>query len=461
MNIMKKVTPLRSLVSACCLAVSLCSLKATAAIDITLAETDWDFVIKTQFGEGKRGRVSRDESKFIQTIQPLLSQGKYQDVATAFEQLTISDPSASLLELKGQVLLNLKRYDEAEQALSTALKELPGLAAAHRSLSLVYLLTEKLDKAREHLVKSVELGAADAQLYGQLAYVNLQTGKPVSAISAYQNALMLEPENDQWYRGLLFALIESEALDQAQKLLDEMLLDEPANPQLWLQRSQIALKKSQHIKAISSLESALTLGEDALTNLISLAKLHITDGSARRATEILSQNMVAFLTDEGRDGYQAVTSIASYLAAKQDWQNLQQLLQSAQQQTRTLSADQQAGLNVFQAKLALAQNKQKEATRLLRDVVKQLPNNGEALMSLAQLYRETKNTERAAMYYLRAEAVDGYAAQAMLGRAQLFINQRQYNEALTLLRKVYKSNPSRTDLLANIQSLENLLRNTI
>ena len=82
-------------------------------------------------------------------------------------------------------------------------------------------------------------------------------------------------------------------------------------------------------------------------------------------------------------------------------------------------------------------------------------------MSLAQLYRETKNTERAAMYYLRAEAVDGYAAQAMLGRAQLFINQRQYNEALTLLRKVYKSNPSRTDLLANIQSLENLLRNTI
>ena len=171
--------------------------------------------------------------------------------------------------------------------------------------------------------------------------------------------------------------------------------------------------------------------------------------------------MVAFLTDEGRDGYQAVTSIASYLAAKQDWQNLQQLLQSAQQQTRTLSADQQAGLNVFQAKLALAQNKQKEATRLLQDVVKQLPNNGEALMSLAQLYRETKNTERAAMYYLRAEAVDGYAAQAMLGRAQLFINQRQYNEALTLLRKVYKSNPSRTDLLANIQSLENLLRNTI
>lgn len=461
MNIMKKVTLLRSLVSACCLTVSMCSLKTNAAIDITMAETDWDFVIKTQFGEGKRGRVSRDESKFIQTIQPLLSQGKYQEVAKAFDEQNITEPSASLMELKGQVLLNLKRYDEAEQALTTALKELPELAAAHRSLSLVYLLTEKLDKAREHLVKSVELGAADAQLYGQLAYVNLQMAKPVSAISAYQNALMLEPESEQWYRGLLFALIESDALDQAQKLLDEMLLDDPKNPQLWLQRSQIALKKSQHIKAISSLESALSLGENALANLISLAKLHITDGSARRATEILSQNMGAFLTDDGRDGYEAVNSIASYLAAKQDWQNLQQLLSATQKQAKALSADQRAGLNVYQAKLALAQNKPKEATGLLQQIVKQLPDNGEAIISLAQLYRDTKNTERAAMYYLRAEAIEGYEAQAMLGRAQLFINQRQYGEALTLLRKVYKSNPSRTDLLANIQSLENLLRNTI
>ncbi len=85
----------------------------------------------------------------------------------------------------------------------------------------------------------------------------------------------------------------------------------------------------------------------------------------------------------------------------------------------------------------------------------------EALLSLASLYRQQNNVERAKMTYLRAESLADVKQRAMLGRAQIAIDQRQYQDALTLLRQVYKSYPSRSDLLGNIQSLENLVKNTI
>lgn len=436
---------------------------AYASISVSLEEPDWHFVLKQDFGQGqgKRGKVSREESKFIHTIQPSLSQGNYQQVISAFDSANIENPSASLLELKGQVLLNLKRYQEAENVLNASLKAMPGSAVAHRSLSMVYLLTDRLPEAQIHLVKSIELGAIDAQLYGQLAYVNLQLGKPVTAISAYQHAIMLEPKNRQWYQGLLFAYIESDALPQAENLISELLLEEPNNQQLWLQRGQLALKQANYVKAIASLESALALGDDSLSNLISLVKLHITEGSQQRATDILSTHVSAFISDQQGEGFETISRVANYLSAKQGWQSLSVLLKATATQTAQLSKNQQAQLDVFKAKLALANNQSTSAMSLLQSAVEQLPNNGEALMTLAQLYRDNKNSERAAMYYLRAETLEGFKPQAMLGRAQLAINQRQYPEALTLLRKVYKENPARTDLLSNIQSLENLVRNTL
>ncbi len=432
-----------------------------AGISVTLAEPDWQFVLRNDVDGGRRDRdrLNRDESNFIRDIQPLLSNKDYDQVYAQFQQRDIQQDGASLRELRGQVLLSLKRYPEAEKALLAALELEPRLPIATRSLSLVYMVTQQFDKARRYLVKSVELGQADAQLYGQLAYVNLQLHQAVTAVAGYQNALLLEPENKQWYQGLLFALINSADYVRAQALLEDMLNKDPDEANLWLQRGQIALRQGRHLQALSSLETALQLGDNNLDNVALTAQLHIQYGSPERAVALLNGNMQRFITEGDKPRTEALEQVAQWLAVKQDWTSLGSLLASADKYSSKLPGDSRAQLWVYQAEMLINQNKLKSAEDYLAKAIKQTPANGEALLTMARLQRDQKNTERAKMYYLRAEALPEYQEQALQGRAQLAINQKSYPEALVLLRQIYKQNPNRTDLLGNIQSLENIVKN--
>lgn len=441
------------------------SMSSEATISVQVEQPDWQFVLKNNYLDNKHNKITREESEFVQSIQADLSSGNYQAVANAFANafanLDSEKQSPRLLELYGQVLLNTKQYKQAITVLNKALAAMPNLAAAHRNISLAYLVSEQLEQAREHLVKSIELGLADAQLYGQLAYVNLQLGRSVSAVSGYQNAIFLDPNNPQWYQGLLFALIDTEATAQASGLVDELLVASPEQSRLWLQRGQIALKQGNTDKAIASLETAFSLGERTPANLESLAKLHISDGSPRRATSLLTDNIRVFTAKNNASGWQTLNSIGRYLASQQDWRNLKNLTQAANKQSKSLNASQLAQLHVLQAQVALANNQTSKARGLLQKSIDKAPSDGDALLLLAKLYRDDKKPERAKMYYIRAKALAEYKQQALLGLAQIDINQRQYQSALTLLRQVYQAYPERTDLLSNIQSLENLVKNTI
>ena len=320
------------------------------------------------------------------------------------------------------------------------------------------MLDEAYEKAREHVVASLALGVSDSQVYGQLGYLNLQLEKPRSATAAYQNAMMLEPGNAQWAQGLLFALIASDALPQASSLVGEMLSEKPDSARLWLQRSQIAMKSQDDLTAISSLETALSLGEKRAENLTTLAKLHVKSGSPHRAVALLNDNVSTLLAGNS-DGAETMLSIANWLAASQDWQNLGALVSTLDKNAKRLDSSNTAMLNVMKANLAIAKDQNSKAQDYLLTAIKAAPANGDALMTLAALLRKEKKDERAKMYYLRAEALPEYKERAMLGRAQVAINQNAYADALTLLRQVYKSNPGRSDLLSNIQSLENIVKN--
>ncbi len=70
----------------------------------------------------------------------------------------------------------------------------------------------------------------------------------------------------------------------------------------------------------------------------------------------------------------------------------------------------------------MSKGQSKTAISLLTKAIADAPDNGEALLSLASLYRQQNNVERAKMTYLRAESLA---------------------------------------LLGDIQSLENLVKNTI
>lgn len=445
------------------------AINVSASITVNLEAPDWLFLLKNEPWAGTEAKLAAGERNFTRKIQPLLAEGDHQGIIKAFENRDIKDDGAALRLLRGQVLLSLKQYRQAQKALLAALEIKPNLALAHRSISMVYMVEKKYAQAKVHLTRTIELGVGDAQAYGQLAYVNLQLHQAASAVSGYQYALFLESDNKQWQQGLLYALIQSQALDQAQALVDELLESDADNADLWLQRGQIALRQERTSQAISSLEAALALGVKDAENIAFSAQLHIQSGSPRRAVELLSDHSEALLKAGKID---VLEQIAAWLVFEQKWQQLDRLISAINVKKTKLPAAYRSRFYMYQAKILLANNTEKstrlsakklsqrknDAKKHLKHAISADPSNGEALLALAYLLRESNLNEKALIYFTRAEALPEYTERALLGRSQWALDFQHYDEALRLLRKVIAYNPNRSDVLDNIKALERLVR---
>lgn len=431
---------------------------AHASLSIQFAEPQWTFLLNNTPLRETQAQLKPEERAFAKTIQPLLAEGQYQKVISAFSKRKLEGDSPALQLLRGQVLLTLKRPKEAKVALNVAITQMPDLALAHRALSLIYLQQADYPQAQTHLTRALELGAIDAQLYAQMAYSNLQLNQPASAVAGYRNALLLQPQNRQWQDGLLYAFIRSQAWSQASALLTEMLAAHPKDAHLWLQRAQIALKQQHYTQAISSLEMALTYGDTSTTNGAQLAQLHMEHGSPARAVAILTQQMGQFVRATSTEQQPVYSTIARWLIIKQEWALLTKLLREVDKHKSKLTATQQSQLAGYRATMLLEKGQKKHAQTQLARALKLDATNGYALIVMAELLRSLNRPEQAALYYQRAEAMPEFRHRAQLGHAQLAINQRDYPQALQLLRKAHKHHPERHDLAANIRSLEQLIR---
>jgi tetratricopeptide (TPR) repeat protein len=458
-SLIKNITSLICLAS---LSLTL-SAGAQAALQVKLAEPDWQFLLFSQPVNPSSAQLESNERSFAQQIQPLLNAQNYQEVAKAFSNRELNQDSAALQQLRGQVMLSLKRYDEAELALKSALKKSPNLALAHRSLSMLYMLKKDYTQARIHLTRSIELGVADAQLFGQLAFVNLNSQHAASAIAGYQQALYLEPENSQWQQGLLYAWLNSHNFAAAQRLVEDMLEQgKHDNPtELWLLRSQIAMQQQQPQIALSSLEIALQLAPQDTSNTLLAAKLHVQHGSVARAVELLGDSLPTVTESELPEVMAALDQILPWLlsqsaADKNQQRHAAALLEASS--SLKIKGLYQAKLNLYRGQLALQQNHTDNAKRYLMQAIEQEPLLGDALLALAKVYQKLNLSQQAELYFVRASAIPQVKLQALLANAQLQIEQSNYPQALELLQQAVRVEPNRRDLQHNVRELQKIVR---
>ncbi|TNC92883.1 MAG: hypothetical protein CSH36_02225 [Thalassolituus sp.] len=445
------------LAAPCLLIVSLSTQAAN--LELSLAEPSWSFLIDNQVLQTIE--LTSEERTFLREIQPLLKAADYEAAERAFdnwesEQSEKETISASMALMRGQIYLANNKDKKAIEYLAKAVKSRPDFAPSQRSLGLAYLRSDQGDQARPHLQRAIELGDQSAQLYGQLAYLNLQSGYAASAVAGYQQALFLDADNEEWSKGLLYALTRAQALPQAQAMVEQMLEKRSDDPELWLLRSQIALQQDNPVVALSSLESALSLGNNKPANMITAAQLHLTSGSPERAVELMTsdQNISKGVTDAHEN---TLVQAAAWLAQQQQWKTLQTLLSRTEK--AKLSAPAKAQLAVSRARMAMFRNDFAGAEKSLKHAIGQDPTQGEAIMTLADLLRGQKRYQQAIMYYQRAEPLPGLEERALLGQAQAEIEQSNYDSALKILGEVVRNNPDRTDLRASMHSLRNLVRN--
>jgi tetratricopeptide (TPR) repeat protein len=426
---------------------------APGAFEIKMAKPEFVLPQFTGPYQEREASIAPEEYERAEKLRSWLAEGKREQVLAELEKSYSIELSPAMLALQAQVYFSLSLYEKAEDTYLTVLRRMPQLVRAHSDLGQLYLVREQPEKAREHFARAVALGSHDAAVYGQLGYLNLTYFGPYSAISSYEQAAALEPENIQWQQGLLAALTQAHMYEAAEALLNGLIQRQPTKVDLWLNRAALAMQREDYRTALVGIEMAILLGDKDPRNLKTAAQLHLQLGSYDRALKLLDQSLV------GND--LSMTSIQEYylwLSQLGLWEKAENMLDMTSKNMQRLKRDEQSQFNLLSAKLKAHQGQIAVAERLFRQALDLNPTNSDALLAFAEFASRQKNYTDAELLYVRAEAIPSAEKKAQLGRAQLYIEMQDYKAALNQLRTVYQKNPDAFDVKDNIEIIESIIR---
>ncbi len=419
---------------------------------VKLNPPDWSVSLQTLSSGGSAPTLNTEEFALVDALKTYFSANQY---AQAYQHLLKKwpkNPSAALLYIRAQTATQLKKYAAAKKDYEASIQQHGPYLLAAQSLANVAFLQGDEKLAHRYLTQAIALGANNDMVYGQLGYLNLRNHSAFSAVAAYQQAYTLAPEKKQWQQGLLLALSRAGAYHQARAMVDELLQRDVNNRELWLHRANAALGVKDELAALTAMEAALRLGEKSTQNVRLASQLNLSQGNVARAVDLVLANP-ALLRQ-----FPEVSRLLNWLSDRERWEQQQRLLARALKQQSHYSPDQRGELYTQYARLELHRGSAAKARQHLDRALNFNPANGQALLLLADILIEQDVLGRADALLTRAQALPECREAALLRRAQIAYQRRQYRAAHDLLQDVLNDNPSRRDLIPNMEVLMRLAR---
>lgn len=127
----------------------------------------------------------------LQEVQALVRQGQYSQALDQVDRLLASSPKdRSARFLKGVILTEMNRLDDAVAVFSALSQEAPELPEPHNNLAVIYAQQKQYDKARAELELAIRTHPAYA-----IAHENLGDLYTKLARQAYDRALQIDGSN--------------------------------------------------------------------------------------------------------------------------------------------------------------------------------------------------------------------------------------------------------------------------
>jgi len=118
-----------------------------------------------------------------------------EEEGATYDELAAAEGAIHAKLDKVQTALKDNDLETALQAYSELAEDVPGLAAAHTGLGMVWLALGKPEPAVTSLQRAIELAPGDVALHNQLGVALYQSGQAEAAAEAFQQALQVEANN--------------------------------------------------------------------------------------------------------------------------------------------------------------------------------------------------------------------------------------------------------------------------
>jgi len=383
-------------------------------------------------------RITVVERQAMEKILKHLSAEKETKQAVELLQKSITPASSALFDF---TLANLyfqdDKLDEALACYTSAVAKFPTFQRAHKNLGLIYVRQGKFEEAITPLTQSLELGDVGGMTYGLLGYAYASTEQHLPAETAYRQAILFQPKTLDWKLGLCRCLFKQQKYGEAIVLCDDLIKQGGAKPDYYLLQANAYLGLKQPLQAAEIYEILDLTGKTPPVALQTLGDIYVNEGLYEQAGKAYQR---VFETETNPDVSKQLRNV-EVLLSRMAHKPAEQLLAAITAKQIKLDEPQQKRFLKMKARLAgLKGGVDNEQVKLLEEIVRLDPLDGETLILLGQYYA-AQEPEKALFFYERAAGLERFEADAKLRQGQLLVKNGKYQEALPLLKRAYELNP--------------------
>lgn len=378
-----------------------------------------------------------EQTAYREKVVPALREGP-QKAIPVLQELAKPTASAVFDYTLGTLCFQAEDFTNAIQHFEAALAKFPDFRRAHQNLALALVRTGNYAASLKPLSRVISLGGGDGKLFGLLGFVHISQNRFASAEAAYRQALIFEPENQDYSLGLVRAATGSGNYDAALAALDELIRQFPERENLWTLQANLFLQKDQPAKAAVNLEILRKLGKATAQQLGLLGDIYMTQEARDLA---LSAYLEAIEKESGPSIERALRTV-DIMASRGAWAEADQLAKRIRaSRSEALSGADELKLLKAESKILLGQGQNDEAIRVLERVLERNPLDGEALLLAGDFYAQAGDKQKAEFRYLAASKLPRHEPDALVKQAQLLIQSQSYAQAIELLHKAQRLKP--------------------
>lgn len=422
----------------------------------------------------------KDEIELIQNLRELLTANP-SAAAASLEQQISDDNSAVIFYILANLQLQSGELEKAAENYEKAIQKFENYRRAHKNLALVYLQLQETDKAAKHIHKALELGEKDGRMYGLLGFIYLNKENYLAAETAYREAILQQPEVQDWKLGLARSLLGMEQYAEANALFETLIIENPDKPDYWMLQVNTLLGLGQPERAVSNLEILRRMGKAKPPSIKLLGDIYMNMQMQDLAIDAYDE----LIANDNSGAYMdAALRIGQMLVQLQDYDRALTMLQKVENAYDNIEGDKQLKVLNLKAKIARVQGDRDLAIETLETIIKRDGLNGDALIELASLYLDdvdfskineavdpedadaVKENDRNTMNYLlavekyeMAAKIQGFEYKALVRHAQMLVKKKDYKGAVPLLKQAleYRDDPRIAQFLERV---ERAARNT-
>ena len=209
---------------------------------------------------------ARDNGKHLY-YRAVIALRRDQAPQKALDNLKGIPPSSTMhqdaLLLRGRILLNNQRLEEALEATSQGRREYSESSSFWTLESRILLQQDKPGRAREILRQGLDEVTNPAELWAQLAIAEHELGNREEALRHMRRLLEKDPENTAALNFIGYTLVEQERdLDKAGRLIRRALKLDPGNPYYLDSLAWYLFKTDSLEKAWETIQKAISQVQD-------------------------------------------------------------------------------------------------------------------------------------------------------------------------------------------------------